>query len=237
MLPGIKPEELLLIGGGSGITPLVSMTESMLAQGHTGRIALLYYNHSLADTIFHSKLLQLADRYPNFHLYRSFVTGDGGELQGHFSPHHLSTILSSSAEQHKAGSDEANLPLTYVCGPGGLMQAVSDYYEQNGQARQLLLEHFGAPASAVIDAQEVSGDVHFLSSERYTANDGRSVLEQAEAAGLRPQAGCRMGICHTCTCRKTAGAVRNLQTGEISVGDEQIRICVSQPVGDVTMEL
>ena len=47
-----------------------------------------------------------------------------------------------------------------------------------------------------------------------------------------------MGICHTCTCRKTAGSVRNVLTGEISSGeDEDIRICVSVPVGDVALEL
>ena len=47
-----------------------------------------------------------------------------------------------------------------------------------------------------------------------------------------------MGICNTCSCRKTAGTVRNVFTGEISsAGDEQIRICVSVPLGDVSLEL
>ncbi len=47
-----------------------------------------------------------------------------------------------------------------------------------------------------------------------------------------------MGICNTCSCRKTAGTVRNVITGEISnAGDEQIRICVSVPVGDVELDL
>ena len=47
-----------------------------------------------------------------------------------------------------------------------------------------------------------------------------------------------MGICNTCSCRKTAGTVRNLLTGQISTaGEQQIRICVSVPLGDVTLEL
>ena len=47
-----------------------------------------------------------------------------------------------------------------------------------------------------------------------------------------------MGICHTCSCRKTAGTVKNLATGEVSSGeDEEIQICVSAPVGDVVVEL
>jgi hypothetical protein len=47
-----------------------------------------------------------------------------------------------------------------------------------------------------------------------------------------------MGICHTCTCRKRAGAVRNLATGEVSSDeDEDVQICVSAPVGDVVVDL
>ena len=47
-----------------------------------------------------------------------------------------------------------------------------------------------------------------------------------------------MGICHTCSCRKTAGTVRNLSTGEVSTSDEEeIQICVSAPIGDVVVDL
>jgi len=47
-----------------------------------------------------------------------------------------------------------------------------------------------------------------------------------------------MGICNTCACRKVSGPVRNALTGEISTAeDEQIRICVSVPVGDVALDL
>ena len=53
-----------------------------------------------------------------------------------------------------------------------------------------------------------------------------------------PQSGCRMGICHTCTCRKLEGAVRDVRTGEISTApDELIQICVNAPVGDVTLDI
>jgi hypothetical protein len=47
-----------------------------------------------------------------------------------------------------------------------------------------------------------------------------------------------MGICHTCTCRKRAGTHQNLVTGEISSApDEEIQLCVSAPLGDLTVEL
>ena len=68
--------------------------------------------------------------------------------------------------------------------------------------------------------------------------ENNRLLEQAEAAGLTPESGCRMGICYSCTCKKTAGKVRDLRTGEISSGDEEdIQLCVSVPVGTVTLDI
>jgi ferredoxin len=82
------------------------------------------------------------------------------------------------------------------------------------------------------------GRITFSDSGIDVVDDGRSLLEQAESAGLTPQNGCRMGICHTCTRRKTAGTVRNLTTGAVSTGpDEDVQICVSVPVGDVDVSL
>ncbi len=66
----------------------------------------------------------------------------------------------------------------------------------------------------------------------------RSLLEQAEAAGLRPQHGCRQGICTRCTCQLLAGTVRDLRTGELFAEPNQpIRLCVSAPHGDVEIDL
>jgi ferredoxin len=80
--------------------------------------------------------------------------------------------------------------------------------------------------------------LHFRRSDRRSPIATGTLLEQAEAAGLSPDFGCRMGICHTCTCRKAAGAVRNLRTGEVSSEeDEDIQLCVSVPAGDVALEL
>jgi hypothetical protein len=62
-------------------------------------------------------------------------------------------------------------------------------------------------------------------------------LEQAEDAGRAPDPGCRMA-CNTCSARRTAGTARSVVGGEISAArDEQIRICVSVPLGDVALDL
>ncbi|WP_207386311.1 2Fe-2S iron-sulfur cluster-binding protein [Protofrankia symbiont of Coriaria ruscifolia] len=78
----------------------------------------------------------------------------------------------------------------------------------------------------------------FTKAGATAANTGTSLLEQAEAAGLTPEFGCRMGICFSCTSHKAEGTVRNVLTGEeSSLPDEDIRICVSIPVGNCAVDL
>ena len=82
------------------------------------------------------------------------------------------------------------------------------------------------------------GAIRFEESGVEVDNSGASLLEQAEAAGLRPAYGCRMGICHTCTSRKLSGTHKNLITGEVSSApDEEIQLCVSAALGDLAVEL
>jgi ferredoxin len=94
------------------------------------------------------------------------------------------------------------------------------------------------PPTVLPPSEAPEGSIHFAGSDVHVESNGAALLEQAESAGLSPASGCRMGICHTCSCRKTAGTVRNLSTGELSSSDvEEIQICVSAPVGDVVVDL
>jgi ferredoxin len=65
-----------------------------------------------------------------------------------------------------------------------------------------------------------------------------TLLDQLERAGERPPYGCRIGICHTCTCRKRSGTVQNLVSGAVSSEpDEDIQLCISNPRSDVELDL
>ena len=69
-------------------------------------------------------------------------------------------------------------------------------------------------------------------------NTGDTLLEQAEAAGLSPEFGCRMGICFSCTKVKTSGCVQNISTGELdSDPDTEVQLCIRRAVGDVALDL
>lgn len=119
----------------------------------------------------------------------------------------------------------------YVCGPPALVEAVREHHPT---AR---FESF-VPPTPVVAGEASGGRITFAQSGVAVEDDGRSLLQQAEDAGLNPESGCRMGICHSCTRRKTRGAVKNLTTGAVSTADdEDVQICVTVPVGDVDIAL
>ena len=91
-----------------------------------------------------------------------------------------------------------------------MIEAVRAAYDGSDALR---VEYFQPPRTSGTSAE---GDVAFTRSGQEAPNTGAPLLEQAEALGLKPEFGCRMGICFSCTAGKTDGAVRNVLTGEES---------------------
>jgi stearoyl-CoA 9-desaturase NADPH oxidoreductase len=226
LLPEHRPDRVLLVSGGSGITPVISMLRTLCAEGHSGEVTFLHYAPDPERALYREELERLASAHPKLSLIRSYTRASEGELRGHFSPEHL-----------RAAAPDFVRAEAFACGPPPLLDAVREIWAQERIERRLHVESFLppslGPASGVPE-----GRIDFAASGARVGNTGASLLEQAEAAGLSPDYGCRMGICHSCTCRKSAGTVRNLATGETSSAEEEdIQICVSAPVGDVTIEL
>ena len=226
-LPAERPERVLLISGGSGITPVMSMLRTLCDEGFTGPVTFLHYANSAADMIYASELDAIAEGHDNVTLVRCFNDeSEHGELTGLFSREHLFSAVPDYADA-----------TAFLCGPPPMMAAVEKVWEEDGLNQQLHKEQFTL-AAPDLSSDSAEGEVRFAHSERVEVNSGATLLEQAEAAGLTPESGCRMGICHTCSCRKTAGKVRDIRTGEISdAGEETIQICVTVPVGTVTLDI
>ena len=224
-LPPERPEAVLLIGGGSGITPLMAILRTLLAEGQERPIALLHYAPDPARAIYREELERLAAAHPNFELIRSYTRVPGlGDVDGHFNPVHLPPSGPSFTEAE-----------TFACGPPALLDAVRGTWA-NGLEHRLHTESF-VPPTFTATGEPGTGRVRFAGSGVEVADSGASLLDQAEGAGVPVQFGCRMGICHTCTCRKVEGTHKNLLTGQVSSRpDEDIQLCVSAPLGDLTVD-
>jgi len=228
VLPDEIPDNLLLLSGGSGITPVMSMLRSLVDTGHQGKVTFLHYARSRADEMFSPELDAIEAAAPFVNVVRIYTREPepGAASKGRFDIEHLKLL----------GIDLGST-LTYVCGPAGLIQTVKDTYDEVGALDQLRLEFFKIP-SVDLDAADATGTLTFDNSTLEVPNDGRTILEQAEAAGLKPAYGCRMGVCNTCAIKKKHGAVRHVISGEVQANtDETIKICVSTPVGDACVAL
>lgn len=226
ILPQRVPDNLLLVSGGSGITPVMSMARTLRDTGHTGQVTFLHYARSRDDEMFTHDLDELAAS--NISVVRVYTRQPepGAEIKGRFHVDHLKHL----------GIDPTET-LTYVCGPAGLIASVRDTYEELGAADQLRQEYFKVP-SVDVNAADATGVLTFDKATIEADNSGKTILEQAEEAGLKPAFGCRMGVCNTCAVKKNSGAVRHVVSGEICADtDETIKICVQVPIGDVNVAL
>ncbi|WP_131770007.1 ferredoxin reductase [Candidatus Protofrankia californiensis] len=212
-MPEPLPHRLLFISGGSGITPVMSMVRTLLRRGYGGTITFLHYAQSPAHQIFADELAELP---PNVHVHLVYP-GQGGRF---FTPMELSRLVPDYPDVD-----------TWACGPAGLVEKIQAAYDGGDKLR---VEYFKTP----VLRGTAGGEVTFTKAGATAANTGTTLLEQAEAAGLTPEFGCRMGICFSCTSHKAEGTVRNVLTGEeSSLPDEDIRICVSIPVGNCAVEI
>ncbi|BBZ62086.1 ferredoxin reductase [Mycolicibacterium monacense] len=214
-MPTTRPRRILFVAGGSGITPVLSMLRTLRAEGSDREVAFVHYARSAAEACYRDELAAMSG-VRVLHGYTRDTTGS--DLTGRFDADHLAAAM-----------PEADA--VFVCGPPDLVDAVRRI-RPDALAESFVPPTWDAPTEAS------GGQVSFADSGVAVTDDGRPLLEQAEAAGLTPESGCRMGICHSCTRRKTSGVVKNLITGAVSgVDEEDVQICVSAPVGDVEIAL
>jgi len=192
---------LLLFGGGSGITPMMSLIKSALKTGNR-KIRLFYANRDKASIIFDNELLGL-------------IAGSGGRLE---VIHHL------DAEQGLTKADEIVASMkgfenaeAYLCGPGPFMTLVERTLSEAGMPRdKVLVERFEASGNDAVPVEpQDEGDVipseitiHFENKlHKVPYKKGQTILEAARAAGLNPLSSCEEGFCASCAAKKIKGKV------------------------------
>lgn len=229
--------DLLLIAGGSGITPVMSILKSALAAG-MGQVALLYANQDERSVIFADELHQLAQE----HAPRLTVLHWLESVQGLPSQQALSALLSPYHERE-----------IYVCGPGPLMDVAKDAFHDLGTPRKRV--HFEKFVSLTQDPFQAGGTTSTsspeadssttrsakvrvaLDGEQHTFSwDGTQVLlDLLLDNGLDAPFSCRQGACSACACRIESGEVtmRNNEVLEQQDLDEGIVLaCQSLPASE-----
>jgi len=227
VLPAALPEKLLFIAGGSGITAVASLLRGALKQRPEADVVLAFYAEDYPGFLLLDELRALQEEHPSLRIQLCVNSERTSteDLSGWFTPEQLQGFCADFAERE-----------CFVCGPVGLMTAVSAHYAASGLEGRLHQEFYTPPP--VQRTTEASTEVSFRRSGITVDTTEPTLLLAAEKAGLRPRSGCRMGICNTCSCTKVQGVTRDTVTGLIdNTPHSVIRTCVSEPLSAVILDL
>lgn len=202
---GEKQRPLVLLGGGSGITPVLSLLKSALLT--TSRdVQLVYANRDAESVIFRDELDMLARIFGRRLQIQHHLDNESGFLTTESLKLRLATAV---------GAD------FYVCGPTPFMDAVEMALEQLGvQHSDRFIERFSSPIDAdrrvaAPEAPAVSGGVPATFELKMDGEtrvvpykQGVTLLQAATAAGVTAPSSCEDGYCGCCMAFKRSGDVR-----------------------------
>lgn len=207
---GEEAVNIVLIGGGVGITPLMSVVRYLTDIGWRGDIFLLYCCRTTKDFIFREELEQLQERHPNLHVFATMTRAAGTVwmgLKGRFTAEIIGHLVPDVAKCR-----------VHVCGPPTMMSAVLDMLKAlNVPDEQVKTEAFGPakkpsaaePATAT-QTEPAAGTttVAFKRSGKSSpiAPD-QTVLDAADAIGVEIDNSCRSGQCGLCKLKLLSGKV------------------------------
>jgi ferredoxin-NADP reductase len=239
-VPATQPRRLVLVGGGSGITPLASIARTVLVTEPRAEVALVYGNRALGDVIFRDALDELAARCaPRFAVRHVLElppdgwTGGTGQLGEGALARELDSI------------GPTDLPTEYLlCGPAPMMRAARSCLEARGvPADRVREERFvsaHAPASAGEGAPQLMSIRIRGGVRECVVAPGQTVLEAALAAGIDLPYSCSVGGCGTCLVRLSGGHVTMDEPNRLSDGERAagcVLACVSRPSSPCTLEV
>jgi 3-ketosteroid 9alpha-monooxygenase subunit B len=219
---------LVLIGGGSGLTPLLSLLKVALATTER-RVCLLTAQRSPSHRLFHAEISALAAAHP----HRLAVHDHLDSERGHLTRAALAPLLTPWLDG-----------TVYLCGPTPFMELVEAALNQLGLPdAQLHIERFASPTdperlpetpepiSQMPDAftLRLDGKQHRVP---YLA--GESLLSSALSHGLPAPHACQEGFCGSCMAHLTQGQVHMRTHDALSAKDVQrgrVLLCQARPIG------
>ena len=237
-----KSHPVVLIAGGVGITPMLSMAQAIAASGSKREAWFFYGVRNSKEHIHKKELEKLAAENDNIHLHVCYsrrlatdVKGRDFQHEGRVSIELLKQLLPSSNFEY------------YLCGNGSFMKSLTDGLEAWGvPEKDVHFEAFG-PATVKKNAVELTpSQTAFLSKTKVTfKRSGKTIgwdpnvgnlLDLALANGIRIEAGCRAGGCGSCLVAIKAGTVDYVSPPDATPEEGACLTCICRPSGDLELD-
>jgi ring-1,2-phenylacetyl-CoA epoxidase subunit PaaE len=236
-----KEKNYLFFAAGSGITPVLSMVKTHLAEEPNATCKLFYVNKTAKSIIFKEELEQLRNKYfGRFEIYY-FLTKERRDIEllnGRFDDDKMKVLT-------KTFIDIPDTSEVFLCGPEQMVNFVSNYLITAGLPKELI--HFelfvtGLSEEDIKRAERLSKQN--VEGTKITIVDGGkefaftmtkeydNILDAALGAGADLPFACKGGVCSTCKCEVVEGKVEmkvNYALDEKEVGQNLVLSCQAVP--------
>ena len=241
--PSDDDRSIVLVAGGIGITPLVSMLRHMVAAQPTRPVTLLYSARSEEDLAFRDELIAIARRHPQVRVHLAVSGGAGGP-----------GLYAGRIDQSLLTATVPDLPhsICFVCGPAPMIESMKALLASMGvPPAQIRHEVFNAAIAASAESPRTAAPARSSVREagyRMTCAKlrrqvriaaGQTLLEAAEAANVPVESLCRAGVCGTCRVHVDSGDVI-CASDTLDPGDQEqgyVLACVTTASSDCTVDL
>ncbi len=235
-----KTTPVVLISAGVGVTPMLCMANAIIASS-TKRECWFFFGARSGVDFIHRADIEKLRQHDHIQVHVCFsrprpqdVKGKDYQHEGRVTVDLLKQLLPSNNYEY------------YLCGPGPFMNSITDDLRKWGVPDStVFFEAFGPAtvkktAAPAVAAPAVAGPavkVTFGKSGKTCAwQAGQSVLELAEAQGIRIDAGCRAGSCGSCLIAVKSGSVEYLQKTEVQPEDGSCLTCICRPKTDLVLD-
>lgn len=231
------------IAGGSGITPIMSLIRTALAEEPRSRFTLFYGNRDSSSVIFLEALAALKDRHMGRLEIFHFLDQEEGDVElfnGMLDRERCDEAIEHLVDEPKSVS------AWFICGPGPMMDAAEAALMDRGIDKDRIhIERFtaGRPSAALAaqmqalqeQAAGLTVSVTLDGRTRKVEFNEANILDSARAAGLPAPFACKAGVCATCRAKVTKGKVE--MAARYGLTDEEVEAgyvltCQSVPAGE-----
>jgi len=238
---GTEADSIVLICGGVGITPMMSITRYLTERSWTGDIFFIYACRTPADFIFAAEIAALQRRNPKLRVAVAMSRAEGTDWKGprgHLTKELLTQTVPNLASRR-----------IHLCGPPSMMDSTKALLTELGvPPDQVKTEAFGTPkpspaaagTTAKLTAPATGPLVTFSKNHRSSKiHVDQTILELSEELGIGIEFSCRVGTCGVCKVKMTSGEVDMAVDDALDSDDKAngiILACQAKPKTEVTVE-
>lgn len=234
-----EPAHLVMIAGGSGITPVISIAESVLEGRPELAVTIVYGNRRPRDVIFAERLARLAERHERLEVVHVLAEPD----EGFEGPRGV--LDRAMIEARLDALTDRGPRRYYVCGPAPVMDAAREALAARGvPAERVHEERFQSPqdpADSALPAEAVTMRVRAGGRDHVLrVAPGQTLLEAGLAGGARLPFSCAMGGCGACKVKLVSGTVHEQERTCLSPSEREagyVLACSSRPTSAVAIEV